>query len=423
MKKAFSLSLILLLIVGMLSACSGSKNANGDGDKAIKLTVWAPEYSEQTMKVYKEIIAAFNEENKGKIEAKIEFIPRANKYAYEDKISTAASSNSLPDLLMMDGPNVSNYADAGIIQPIDDVVDDKSAFVDSVITQGTFDGKLYTLAPTESTVALFYNKKMLEEAGIHPPTKLEDAWTWNEFYEAAKKLTNKEKGIYGVNWTLDYGEWIIYFSGPFVWSNGGDFISADTKKAKINEPEAVEALTFLQKFTKEGLVNLQPTPDEFETGKAAMMLMGSWEWNKLKDYPETEWGITYYPRSPKGKVVSPSGDWCFGISASTKHKKEAGKLLNFILNKENVLKVAKSENKPAARHDSFEEMKEWNEFPLSVLKDQVLHTAHPRPRTTSYPILSQKYGEAVQNIFLGADVKEQLDKVAKAYEEDIARKK
>lgn len=419
MKKLFLFLMILTLVVGVLIGCSRSQETAKESG-VVKLTVWAPEHDEQAVKAYKEIINAFNKENNGKIEAEIKFIPRANKYAYEDKINTAASSNTLPDILMMDGPNVSNYADAGIIQPIDDVVKDKSAFVDSVITQGTFDGKLYALAPTESTVALFYNKNMLDKAGIYPPTTLEKAWTWNEFYEAAKKLTNKEKGIYGVNWTLDYG--IIYFSGPFIWSNGGEFISDDGKKALINSPKAVEAVKFLQKFATEGLVNLQPTPDEFETGKAAMMLMGSWEWAKLKDYPNYEWGITYYPRSPKGKVVSPSGDWSFGISTSTKHKKEAGKLLSFILNKENVLKIALSQSKPAARKDSFEEMKEWNKLPLKVLKDQVLYTAHPRPRTTSYPVLSQKYGEAIQNIFLGADVQKQLDKVAEAYNQDVERR-
>lgn len=412
-----------IFLVGILSGCSSnSKDASSDGGE-VKLTMWYPEGDES--KAYKEIVKSFNEKYDGKIEAEITFIPRGNKYAYEDKVSAAATSNTLPDLLALDGPNVANYADAGIIQPIDGLIENENDIVDSIIKQGTFDGKLYTVGLTESTVALFYNVKMLKDAGITPPDTLEEAWTWDEFYEAAKKLTNKEKGIYGVNWTLDYGEWIIYFTGPAVWSNGGSFIAEDGSKADgyINSPETVEALEFFQKFTKEGLVNLQPTPTEFEDGKAAMKLMGSWQWAKLQDYPETEWGITYYPRSPKGKQVSPSGDWNWGISKDTKHKEEAAILLNYMMEKDNVIKVARVANKPPATKSAFAEMTEWNEYPLNILKDQVLHTAHPRPSTTAYPVLSTKYGQAVQNIFLGADVKKELDKVAKEVDKEIARKK
>jgi fructooligosaccharide transport system substrate-binding protein len=423
MKKLFSLSMAIVLLFGVLSACSNKESTSKSDDGEVKLTLWHPEGD--GTETYKEIIKEFNKEYEGDIEAEITFIPRGSKYAYEDKISAAATSNTLPDLMALDGPNVANYANAGIIQPIDGLVENQDDFVKSIITQGTYEDKLYTVGATESTVALFYNVKMLEEAGIKPPTTLEEAWTWDEFYDAAKKLTNKEKGIYGVNWTLDYGEWIIYFTGPTVWSNGGSFIAEDgsTADGYVNGPKTVEALEYLQKFTNEGLVNLQPTPTEFEDGNAAMMLMGSWEWKKLQDYPDTEWGITYYPRSPEGEQVSPSGDWNWGISTDTEHKEETATLLNYVLNKDNVIKLANAYNKPASRLSSFEEMTEWNEAPLNILKDQVLNTAHPRPSTSSYPVLSTKYGQAVQNIFLGGDVQDELDKVAKEVDEEIKRKK
>jgi len=423
MKKRFILGAAFALSFGVLSACSNNETTSKSDDGEVKLTLWHPEGN--TSGAYKEVIKEFNKEHDGEIEAEIKFIPRGNKYAYEDKISAAATSDTLPDLVAMDGPNVANYADAGIIQPIDGLVENQEDFVQSIIKQGTYKDKLYTVGATESTVALFYNVKMLKDAGITPPTKLEDAWTWDQFYEAAKKLTDKQKGIYGVNWTLDYGEWIIYFTGPAVWSNGGSFIAEDGTKADgyVNGPKTVEAVEYLQKFTKEKLVNLQPKPTEFEDGKAAMMLMGSWEWAKLKDYPDTEWGITYYPKSNNGEQVSPSGDWNWGISTDTKHKKESALLLNYLLNSENIIKIANADNKPAARMSSFEKMTEWNAAPLNVLKEQVLKTAHPRPTTTAYPVLSTKYGQAVQNIFLGGDAKKELDKVAKEVEMEIDRKK
>ena len=270
--KRFGLSILTLLTAAVFATgCSSSNdtastesgNNPSDGGE-VTLSLWHPEGD--MSETYKQVIEQFNEEYEGEMQAEITFIPRGNKYAYEDKISAGATSNTLPDLVALDGPNVANYAEAGIIQPIDGLVENQDDFVESIITQGTFNGNLYTVGPTESTVALFYNVKMLEEAGITPPSTLEEAWTWDEFYEAAKALTDKENDIYGVNWTLDYGEWIIYFTGPTVWSNGGSFIAEDgsTVDGYVNGPKTVEALEYLQKFTTEGLVNLQPTPTEFE---------------------------------------------------------------------------------------------------------------------------------------------------------------
>lgn len=431
-RKSFMAALTLSLTIGIVAGCSsaGSSTTQQSGGKAlteeasnevVKLTAWRPETDPEPTQAYKEVIAAFNEAYKGKIEAEITFIPRGNKYAYEDKVNTAASSRTLPDALALDGPNVANYADAGIIIPIEDLLEDKEDYVPSIITQGTFDGKLYTVGPTESSIAIFYNKKLLEAAGITPPATLEEAWTWDEFYDAAKKLT--KDGVYGVNWTLDYGEWIIYFSGPFVWSNGGSFISEDgsTAQGYVNGMEAVEALSYLQKFTNEKLVNLQPTPTEFEEGKAAMKLALPKQAIIMEKFPETEWGVTYFPYS-KTKS-SPSGDWNWGITSNSKYPEETATLINFMMKPENMVKLANAAGKPAGRQSAMELQTKFDNYPMSVFKEQVLNTAHPRPSTTSYPVLSQKYGEAVQNIFLGSDVQASLDEVAKAIDEDIKRKK
>ena len=97
----------------------------------------------------------------------------------------------MPDILYVDGPNVSVYAANGITIPLDDFFPDEdwADFLASSKEQNTYDGKIYAVGATESSVALFYNRDMLEEADIRIPESKEDAWTWSEFYEAAKALT------------------------------------------------------------------------------------------------------------------------------------------------------------------------------------------------------------------------------------------
>ena len=168
---------------------------------------------------------------------------RADSYAYEDKINAAVTSNDLPDILFVDGPNISNYAADGIIVPIDAhfTEEDLSDFVESIKVQGTYDGKLYALGATESSVALYYNKDMTDAAGITMPDKMEDALTWSEFADIAGKLTTS--GVAGTNIIMDKGEGLPYVLEQFWISNGTDFVSEDGSKADgyVNSEKGIEA--------------------------------------------------------------------------------------------------------------------------------------------------------------------------------------
>ncbi|GIM28826.1 sugar ABC transporter substrate-binding protein [Clostridium polyendosporum] len=424
-KKLVMLTLIISLATGLVGC--GSKASDNEvksgSSKDVTLKVWLPAHSDQENATLEKIFKDFNKVNEGKIKAEYEFIPRGNSFAYEDKISAAVASNSLADVIMMDGPNISNYAYSGIIQPLDEHItkDDLSDFVGSAVDQGTYDGKLYALAPTESTVALFYNKEILDAAGIKPPTKLEDAWTWNQFLDAVKKVNQPGK-VYGLNIHPDFGtgEWMTYMPTPFVWSNNGSIISKDGLKADgyINSPEAVEGMKFFQEAAK--YANWQATPTEFEEGKAAFTISGSWAvptWEK--NYPNLKWGVTFFPYS-KTKT-SPSGDWSWGVSSKSKNVKEAAEFIKFVTNTDNVVDFAKTSGKPPAKKSAFDKMPEWDQYPRSVLKQQVLNTAHPRPKTPAYPVLTQEFAAAAVDIVLGADVKERLDKAAKKVDENSNR--
>ena len=116
--------------------------------------------------------------------ADIEFIPRNDSGGgYSDKINASVMSGDLPDVITVDGPNISAYAANGIIQPLAELSEEeKSAYLDSILDQGTIDDKLYALGAMESSVGLYYNKAILEEAGIAVPDK-DHPWTFSEFLD------------------------------------------------------------------------------------------------------------------------------------------------------------------------------------------------------------------------------------------------
>ena len=170
MKKlpVFLLALSVVASSVSLTGCDkkvkpGDVKGYDEGEEYISMWVHTIEDTPEG-EAYKKSVDSFNETYNGKYFADIEFIPRNDSGGgYSDKINASVMSGDLPDVITVDGPNVSAYAANGIIQPLAELTDDeKSAYLDSILDQGTVDGKLYALGAMESSVGLYYNKAILK---------------------------------------------------------------------------------------------------------------------------------------------------------------------------------------------------------------------------------------------------------------------
>ncbi len=430
-RKVISVLMAATLLVAGLTACSGGSDSDsstsGDSDAsaaagdAVEITIWSPVDEPAIEDWWEEKLAEFNEENEGEIYVTREAIVRSDSYAYEDKINASLTSGDLPDILYVDGPNIASYAANEVIVPIDDYFDDADLddFVDSIKEQGIYDGSLYALGATESSVALFYNADMFEEAGIRIPESVDDAFTWSEFYEIAETLTTDT--VVGTNIIMDQGEGLPYVLQQFWVSNGTNFVSDDGTQADgyINSDAGVEAATFLNDLIQNGYANLDPIENEFHNENAATVLGGSWEVATLEnEYPDLNWGVTYFPVADDGTPTSPTGDWAAAITRDAADVDAAGKVVAWLMNEDNVTTYAQAIAKLPTRTSSYDVLTEYDEYPRSLFKEQSLNTGTPRSITPSYTVLSSGFSEAMMNIFTGADVQEELDQLAADYEED-----
>ncbi len=189
------------------------------------------------------------------------------------KILQQAASKTLPDVLMIDNPELTQIASTGALTPLSDYGLNADGFAPGIVAASTYQGKLYGLQPITNTIALFYNKDILEKAGVAPPT------TWDELRAAAKKLTvGKQYGL-AFSAPANYeGTWQFL---PFMWSNGGD-------EKNIATPETAAALQFWVDLLKDGSVSRSvlnwtqaDVNDQFRVGNAAMMVNGPWQFPVL----------------------------------------------------------------------------------------------------------------------------------------------
>lgn len=418
---------------------SSAENVNEESQSktqaVTELTIWSPTDEESIENWWVEKIAEWNETHP-EIQVLREAIDRSDSYAYDNKIAAAVTSNDLPDIFYVDGPQVSYYAANGIIVPITDYFskEELADFTNSTVSQGTYNNELYALSATESSVAFYYNKDYLRDCGVDvdelDSRTLENPITWSEFAEIAQKCTTDD--YVGTRIIMDHGEGIPYALEPMYLSNGVDYISADgsTAEGYVNSPECVETTAFLADFIAKGYANIDPMDDEFLNGACATMIGGSWEVGKLVGNAEFDWGITYYPVSDKTKkAVSPCGDWSAAVSKDCKDVDAAGEFLQWLMSADNVATYAAAIAKPATRASAYEKeaMAAYQEGALALLVEQLQNTAVPRPRTPSYTTFSANYAEAMSNIFSEAAstgsvntdyIQEELDRVAADFAED-----
>lgn len=424
-RKTIATSLLSTLLLAGCGASSDDKGASKADSNTV--TIWV-QYSEESAEgqVMSQSIKDFNESNGKGYTAKVEYIPRSGSGGgYEDKVNAALSTNTLPDVLTLDGPNTAAYAKSGVIAPIDDYVTEKEDLLDSIVAQGTYDGKFYALGYSESGVGIFYNKRMLEEAGVDLSTlpTVDNPWTYDQYNELFKTLTkhyNKPAIDVGFD---DHSEWLMYAFTPFVWSSGGDVVSEDGAKSSgtFDSKESVEAFTFIQGLIKNGYSTITPEKNGFQTEVYPLKMTGSWTMQEMdSQYTDVEYGVLPLPVSPTTKkLVSPTGSWAYGMSATTTKKDAAGALIDFLGSEQEVYDMSVGNSVLPSRQSASDRLSSEVSEQMKVLLEQNAKTGHARPVLVNYPQISRIVQNAVTEVTYveqNADVEALLN--AKAQEID-----
>ena len=428
MRKGVILSMVAALSLGLLAGCSGGLSSKTSKEAASKddVKVWV-QFSDETAegKAWEQVVQNFNKKYKGKYKVVTEYIPRSGSGGgYEDKVNAAITTNSLPDVITLDGPNTAAYAKSKVITPLDDYLKDNNMgdVLDSIKQQGTYDGKFYAFGYSESNVGIYYNKKMFKEAGIDEsslPT-LKKPWTWDEFKAVSKKLKDHFKEA-AIDFRLNSNdEMLPYAYMPLIWSNGGSVVNEDGTKAEgyFNSKESTQAVQFIQDLVKEGYTTVSPVEKGFETGQYPMAWSGSWTIADLQtNYKDIDFGILPYPVSNKTKkLVSPSGSWQLAVTTKSNKKDAAAEFVKFATNTESSEILSLGNSVLPIRKSTIENIKDKVSEPMRFLMEQNAATAHARPVVVAYPQVSRSFQQAMQDISYyeeNPDVQKVLDSRAK----------
>jgi multiple sugar transport system substrate-binding protein len=217
-----------------------------------------------------------------------------------NKALLAAQQGNSPDVLIVDNPVVSTLAEAGVLTTTDQTMSDTDAAEPNLLAAGELDGKVYGIPIGANTLALYYNKKVLDAAKVDPATVKD----WASLTAALTKV--KAAGKKGITFSAIGTEEGSFQFLPWFWGSGANLTQLDSA-------EGVSALTLWTDWLKKGyapnsvLNNTQTTSwQEFASGDFAFSENGTWQLANAKK-TGFDWGIIPIPSKAGGTAPAPTG--------------------------------------------------------------------------------------------------------------------
>lgn len=279
----------------------------------------------------------------------VEFVPSTDHVV---TMQTAFASGDYPEVFYVDSSKLPDWAEAGVMAPGDDMIEDQAGFYQPLLDVFTYDGTLYCPPKDFSTLALQYNKDLFDAAGLDYPT---NDWTWDDLTAAAAALSNPDEGIIGLVLPPEMARWL-----PSMYQAGGSVFDADGNYAFDSE-ETRQAIEFYLSFAENGSGGTPSAVDAgwggeaFGTGRAAMAMEGNWAIQFLLDnYPDLNWGVVELPAGPAGKATM-AFTVCYGVAAANDYPEESWALVNFLTGEAGAQAVAEASFGPMPTRSSAAE--------------------------------------------------------------------
>lgn len=254
-RLAVAIAVALAAAAPAALAGGGGEGAGGSALKDVDPTgatvVYWHQHSRAREEALNKMIAEFNATNPYKITVKGEYAGGYNDIY--TKMNAAIAGGAKPDLVVAYQNNAAAYQVSGALVDLNPYVNDKKwglgedikDFFEGFIMQDVnaqFGGQRLGFPPNRSMEVVYYNKTWMREAGIGEPPA-----TWDAFYEACAKATDKAKGTYGYAISTDASN--IFAQ---VISRGGEIAKKDGTGYTYNTPEMKASMQFMKRLYDAG---------------------------------------------------------------------------------------------------------------------------------------------------------------------------
>lgn len=353
MRKLLSLCLALALAVITLTACGGSEEKavtekESNGDVTLNFYVWTGEE-----KYIQRVIDEYEAANPG-VHIELTVVSGENT-DYEEKIQMIfTNKDSSVDLLSLRGTaHLAELANGGVLSDLTEYISSGNVDISNygpMWDSSAINGRFYAM-PTRATCwVLYYNKDILDAAGIPYPT---EQLTWKEYADLCDEIyvACKDKGVTAkdgtevkggmlVDWVLDY-----YSIQNNVYLNSDDL---ETIQDGLEMSKEIYSRESCYSYAEVSAIDFDYLAD-FENGRAALMPNGEWMVNMFMEdnkagKADFKWGVSYMPIPEGVEEHTTFGDFQYVGVSEFSEKKDASFDFLAYLTGENGAKIYSEEN-------------------------------------------------------------------------------
>lgn len=326
----------------LLSGCGGDGEPD---DGTIRLRFQSLAWQKESVDANKELVAEWNAAHPG---VRVEYV-QGSWDSVHDQLLTSFEGGEAPDIIHDASDDLADFAYGGYLADLTGLLPARlrADIPEQSWRTTAFGDGVYGVPFLQEPRVLIANRKILDASGVRIPTA-ERPWSWPEFRRVARQVTEHMDGSgHAVAWPLkepvsatlnlglsaggrlfhraDDGKVTIRFTG-------GDGVVPRTVRGQVDDGSASRSTL--------GMGGSDTLPGLFG-GKYAMVPLGfSYRQQIVQQAPEGfEWTVLPAPAGSEGPVqgVSPQ---TLSIAEDSRHKREAARFIDFMLQPENMVRLA-----------------------------------------------------------------------------------
>ena len=309
--------------------------------------------------------------------------------AFADKLTSAIPGGNGPDLFIYPQDRIGDWADSGVIEPLEFWVDDARAdrFSDEAVAAMAYKGSLWGLPIAVKSLALYYRPDLVAQ----PPR------TTDELLALAPAMTARH------GYALAYANVDLYGHAPWLFGYGGKILD-DAGNLAIASPQAAAAMAFARELVAKGVA-----PDHaqgplvatlFNEGKAATVISGPWFQSDITD--KIPWKVTTLPIvSATGKPAAPFlGAEGILMSARAHDKDIAFAVMDELTSDVAAIERAKLARQVVPNVHAYDDREIAADPTLRAFRAQLAHTV-PMPKGAAMRMVWTPYQTALGEVVAG----------------------
>ncbi|MEU3182957.1 extracellular solute-binding protein [Streptomyces sp. NPDC006923] len=309
MRRGITAAALAATLVLAATACgtddkSGGAKSSG-GELSGTVTWWDTSTVGSEDKVFKKLAEDFEKEHP-KVDVKYVNVPFGDA---QNKFKNAAQSGSgAPDVIRSEVAWTPEFADLGYLAPLDGTpaLKDEKDFLGQAAASTRYGGKTYAVPQVIDSMGIFYNKRILKDAGVEVPGTVEEL-------KSVSKTVKERTGKTGLYLRGDDAYWFL----SFLYGEGGNLVDAGSRTVTVDNAAGVKAMTVVKDLVDSGVAKTDATDGfenmqtAFKEGEVAMMINGPWAITDTYGGPQfkdrTNLGIAPVPAGSAGQGAPQGG--------------------------------------------------------------------------------------------------------------------